>query len=238
VTISGELSFYINDIQGTQKWEAFLIEEFLPFIKSKYNISTQRQKIVVTGISMGGFGSAILAFRHPDTFGAVAMMEPVLWPALSWRQVGQHQVVLPPPLLESLFGRPVNELFFATYNPASVVAANPERLRASGLSIYLEVGDEDAFGFHEGVEFLHRTLWDNGIRHQYRLVLGGDHIGTSLTQRSRDRFEFIGRYLNQRPDTDSVLANFRTARARADEARGFEPFPFWPNEPKRLEEGQ
>jgi len=235
VTLSAGLSFYMNDMQGTENWETFVIEEFLPFIRSSYNISTERQDTVVTGISMGGFGSALLAFRHPQTFGAVAMMEPVLWPAVNWRDVGPHQVILPPAMLTKLFGSPVDEANFAEHNPVSIVSANPGRLRESALAIYLEVGDKDAFGFHEGAEFLHRVLWDNGIRHQYRLVLDGDHIGASVSPRSDDRFAFIARYLNRKAGADPVIDDFRRTRGDADRARGFEPFPFWPNQPQRLE---
>ena len=235
VTVSAGLSFYMNAMQGTQDWESFVVEEFLPFIRSNYNISVERQDIVVTGISMGGFGSALLAFHHPQIFGAVAMMEPVLWPAVNWRDVEPHQIVLPPAMLTKLFGHPVDEAYFADQNPASIVNANPGRLRESELAIYLEVGDEDAFGFHEGAEFLHRALWDNGIRHQYRLVLDGDHIGASVSERSDDRFAFIGRYLSRKAGADPVIDNFRRTRGDADRARGFEPFPFWPNQPVRLE---
>jgi S-formylglutathione hydrolase len=234
VTVSAGLSFYMNDIEGTQNWETFIMEEFLPFIQRDYNISSERRDIAVTGISMGGFGSGLLAFRHPEKFGIVAMMEPVLWPSLDWAGVQAHQVLFRPDRLAERFGDPVDSDFFQHINLASIVAADPERIKKSGVTIYLEVGDEDAFGFHEGAEFLHRILWDNGIKHQYRLVRGADHIGASVNDRSLDRFKFIGQYLKQQK-VDPVVAGFRTARGQADRSRGFEPFPFWPNKPKRIE---
>ena len=44
----------------------------------------------------------------------------------------------------------------ALRGPASFVERNPSRLADS--AIYLEVGDEDGFGFAEGVDFMHRLL--------------------------------------------------------------------------------
>ena len=34
-----------------------------------------------------------------------------------------------------------------------------------------------------GAEFLHRILFDNQIRHEFRLVYGADHIGVSFRER-------------------------------------------------------
>jgi S-formylglutathione hydrolase len=49
--------------------------------------------------------------------------------------------------------------------PVSTTNANAQRIRDSGLAIYLEAG---ALGFsqrHDGAEFLHRLLWDLDLWH-------------------------------------------------------------------------
>jgi len=45
---------------------------------------------------------------------------------------------------------------------------------------------------HDGVEFLHRVLWDHGIEHEYHLVHGADHVGASLPARMTAVFRWLG----------------------------------------------
>ena len=131
-----------------------------------------------------------------------------------------------------LFGDPVDEVLWASANPASIAAAAPLRLR--DLAIYIECGEADAFGFHEGVEFLHQTLWRHRIPHQYRLVRWADHVGSSRLGRSADRFRFLASFLEQPAAPEAAVETFRQRMAELDRARGFAPFPFWPEAPRRL----
>lgn len=234
-TLSAELSFYMDARNGQQQWETFILNEWLPHLRTSFNLSADRKDTVVTGTSMGGFGSLMLAFRNTGTFGAVAAMEPMTWPALSFADLENYQIIMQPERLAALFGLPGDEDWWRSHNPASIVAAKPGHLRDAGIAIYIECGDQDAFGFHEGTEFLHRVLWDNRITHQYRLVRSADHVGRSLEARSLDRFRFIGNFLAA-PVPEPALDAFRETRARAVRQSGFEPFPYWPDEPRSLVE--
>jgi S-formylglutathione hydrolase len=72
----------------------------------------------------------------------------------------------------------------------------------------LECGTEDCLYLYHGAEFLHRILFDRGIRHEYRLVRGADHVGWTLWPRFVDALAFLGRVLNP-PPPDETLAPFR-----------------------------
>ena len=72
-------------------------------------------------------------------------------------------------LMETIFGKPFDEGYWEANNVASIALARADRLRASGLGIYLDAGDEDASYLHEAAEFLHRLLWDQKIPHEYQL---------------------------------------------------------------------
>ena len=63
----------------------------------------------------------------------------------------------------------------------------------SGLQIYVEAGDEDQFWLYEGAEFLHQTLWNQRIKHEYHLVRGADHVGPSLGPRTEEAVKFLFR---------------------------------------------
>ena len=100
------------------------------------------------------------------------------------------------PASRSTSPKPVDPAYWEANNPASIAKANAQRIIRSGMQIYLDVGDHDMFGLHEGTEFLHRVLWDNGIEHEYHLVHGADHVGRSLRPRNIEALEFFERVLN------------------------------------------
>lgn len=58
-------SQYLNS-SATGRYEDYVLEEVLPFVTKRYGTGP----IAVMGTSSGGFGSLVLALRHPDVFRA------------------------------------------------------------------------------------------------------------------------------------------------------------------------
>jgi enterochelin esterase-like enzyme len=58
---------YINS-SAIGRYEDYIIQEIVPFIERKYNVSSK----AIWGKSSGGYGSIVLGMRHPDVFGALA----------------------------------------------------------------------------------------------------------------------------------------------------------------------
>ena len=58
---------YINS-SATGRYEDYIIDEIVPFIEQKYNVSSR----AIWGKSSGGYGSIVLGMRHPDVFSALA----------------------------------------------------------------------------------------------------------------------------------------------------------------------
>ena len=50
-------SFYMNYRDGSQKWETFIVEDLLAWMRKGYNVPKGREGTLITGISMGGMGS-------------------------------------------------------------------------------------------------------------------------------------------------------------------------------------
>ncbi|MBD3646970.1 MAG: hypothetical protein HUJ31_05830, partial [Pseudomonadales bacterium] len=92
-----------------------------------------------------------------------------------------------------------------------------DRIRSSGLQIYVEAGDEDQFWLYEGAEFLHRVLWDQKIRHEYHLVRGAEHVGPSMGPRSEEAIRFL----------------FRSLEPWGEPALRFKPVIWWLNRLKK-----
>src|SRR5215510_7004701 len=178
-------SFYMDYKDGSQKWESFIVGPFLEHLRKTYNVSRERKGTLLFGISMGGLGGLRLAFKYPDKFQAVVALEPGIDPALKWKEVKpRNRFYRSDELMETIFGKPLDEAYWEANNPASVCAKNAEKIRDSKLGIYNDVGDLDAFNIHEGTEFIHRLMWDIKIPHEYHLVRGADHVGRTIRPRT------------------------------------------------------
>jgi S-formylglutathione hydrolase len=198
-------SFYLDYRDGAQKWETFLITELLPHVRVQYAPASRPDETLIGGISMGGMGALRLGLKHPDAFGAIIAWEPSIEPAYEWKEVKlEDRFYRSNETLEARFGRPFDEAYWALNNPATIAKTNARAIRASGVGIYLEAGSDDAYGLFRGAEFLHRTLYDHDIKHEYRQVYGADHIGPTILPRLRDGLAFAGRILRPPPPDERV----------------------------------
>jgi S-formylglutathione hydrolase len=199
--------FYMDFKDGAEKWESFLMGPFRELMEKTYHASTNPKEHFLTGFSMGGLGTLRMGFKHPEMFGGVAALEAAIEPILHWRDMRpRNRFWKEDSLFESVFGKPVDPVYWEANHPASIARANPARLRSSGLAIYMDVGDHDLFFFYEGNEFLHRILFDNAIEHEYHLVHGADHVGETLRPRLSEALLFVARVLNPRPPDPQVIS--------------------------------
>jgi len=200
VTPSAGRSFYMDYKDGSQKWESFIVGPFLEHIRQTYKVTRERKGTLLFGISMGGLGGLRLAFKYPDRFEAVAALEPGIDPALKWKDVKpRNRFWRGEALMETIFGKPFDEAYWEANNPASICLANADKIRASGLGVYIDAGDLDSFNLHEATEFMHRIMWDNKIPHEYHLVRGADHVGRTIRPRATEALEFLTRVLKPAP---------------------------------------
>lgn len=199
--------FYMNFRDGSELWEDFVIQELLAHMRRTYPATQDPKRTFLTGVSMGGMGALRMAFRYPDRFGAVAALEPGIEPLLEFSEMQpKHRFWRSDELLQKAYGKPIDEAYWADNNPASMAVRSADNIRDSGLQIYIEAGDEDQFWLYEGAEFLHRTLWDERIRHEYHLVRGADHVGPSMVERLDEAVRFLFRYANPWPTIPRMQA--------------------------------
>ncbi|MEM7139887.1 MAG: alpha/beta hydrolase [Actinomycetota bacterium] len=186
-------SFWLDGVGERARWESVLTEELLPHVRTTLGCG---DTTLLAGVSMGGMGVLRLAFRNPEMFGAVAAVEPAIEPTPEWGELGiRDNFYRLGGTVEALYGDPVDEEMFRANHPAAIAQEHAVDIAASGLSIFLECGDEDFLALHHGAEALHRRLWDIGVRHEYRSVRGGNHVGRSLGPRVVEALRFLGRSL-------------------------------------------
>jgi len=217
VTPDVHRSLYMDYRDGSQKWETFIVSELIPDIRKRYRVSSDRRQTVVTGISMGGLGSLRLGFDHPEIFGGLASLEAGVEPALRFEDVKmRNRFQRDDAFFKSIFGDPVDRVFWKKANPANMAIDNRAKILATGLQIYVDADDLDMFHLDEGNEFLHRVLWDHNIPHEYRLVHGADHLGKSLPPRLRDGLRFLTAHVLAPPPPDT---SFTAGKATIDALR-------------------
>jgi S-formylglutathione hydrolase len=192
-TPSAGMSYYHDLADRSVRWEAFLADDFLRHLRSRFDLRSDPRWTAITGISMGGYGALKIAFARPKQFAAVAAMQPILEPAFKDADVGLrnriHHASGGP---KELIGPQRDAAIVEANNPVNRARSNAHAIRGSGLAIYLDVGDQDFVNAHDGTEFLHRVLWDLDVSHEYHLVRGGDHGGPTLLPRMRAMFEWVG----------------------------------------------
>ncbi len=193
-TPSAGWSFYLDRQDGSELWETFLFDEFIPAVRERTGATDG--PLLIGGISVGALGALRMAFKRPDRFRAVIAVEPTVEAALTWDRVpSRDKVYLPAGVRSKLFGDPLDHQYWKANHPTALAVANSTAVAASNLSIYLEAGDEDLLHVQYGTELLHRCLFDIGVPHEYRLTRGGNHVGPSVGPRLVDAFRFVGRLL-------------------------------------------
>jgi len=70
-------SFYTNSpLIGN--YEDYIVQDVVPYIDAKYRTIANRDSRAIVGHSMGSYGAMKLTMKHPDVFGAVASLSPLL----------------------------------------------------------------------------------------------------------------------------------------------------------------
>ena len=208
---SSALSYYMDFHDSSERWTTFLTGEFPEVVAERHGGDARR--VAIAGYSMGGVGALRVAFKNPEAFFAVVGMAAGVDPAIEFDELPPWYEPWKPARLGSRFGTPVDAAFWAANNPASIAAADPDRLRNSGLSILVECGAEDQLHNYVGNEFLHRVLTDQRVPHEYRLVLGEAHVPVA-PERLLAALEFLARAVRGPGEAKAA------ARARFDQLVG------------------
>ena len=220
-TPSAGWSFYLDRQDGSELWETFLLEEFIPAVREQTGATDG--PLLIGGISVGALGALRMAFKYPEMFRAVVAVEPTVEAALTWDRVpSRDRVYMPATVRQKLFGDPLDHQFWKANHPTALAVANSTTIAASGLSIYLEAGDEDLLHVQYGTELLHRCLFDIGVSHEYTLTNGGNHVGPSVGPRLIDAFRFVGRLLWKTYNEDATVDSMVEIDAFAAQVRNLE----------------
>jgi S-formylglutathione hydrolase len=178
--------FYIDPAEGP-RWETLVAREFPDVVARRYPTRDVR---VVVGSSMGGYGALKLAFREPERFAAVAALCPAIFPAETAAAVQpRHR---PSVLGELHRAMGADEESYRRNCVYGILRSNLDRIQRSRVGIFLDCGDADEFGLHDGAIFLHQRLTECAVAHEFRSVAGAGHADGAAPRRLADALAFVG----------------------------------------------
>jgi S-formylglutathione hydrolase FrmB len=186
-TPDGGAGFYINSKDRKNRYEDFLLQEFLPLIEKRYRAAAGRGNRAISGVSMGGYGALHLAFRHPQLFVSVSAHSAALIEKLPVF-LGNAPQSPRARVLGNVFGAPPDLAFWEQNSP--LMLARTANL--TGLHIYFDCGNRDDYGFDAGAAALDKILTARHIAHEFHLYPGrhdvayfAEHLPASLVFTSK-----------------------------------------------------
>ncbi len=171
VAPDGQNSFYLNSKNG-DKYEDAIIKDLIPYIEKTYRAVGKTEGRAIQGISMGGWGALLLAFKHPDMFSSVTAHSAALFAELPDATGSDRRSMFLSRIIGNLFGDPPDETFFKANNPLFLAETNAAAIKKSGLKIYFDVGEQDRYGFQGSNKSLNERLTKAGIEHEYHMFPG------------------------------------------------------------------
>ncbi len=172
----GGRGYYCNDGRpGCCEYENHFVNDVVPFVDRSFRTIRSRAGRAIAGASMGGYGSLMLAMRHPDLFCAASSMSGSLY--------FQHDK------------HPTDSEY-----PSALMAVLPREecdcFRLAGT--YRQSGRDLALHFHCGTEDyllpcnrqFHERLDGLGIMHRYA-EYPGEHDWAYWEAHLKDTLDFI-----------------------------------------------
>lgn len=149
-----------------------MMKDLIPYIDSHFRTVASADGRGIEGFSMGGRGAMMLAFRHPDMFGAVSSVAGAL---VNWDEEPLQRA------LECTFGdvsNPFSQTYFEAWHPKSFAISNARDIKGSGMKVRMFVGDKDRLYEENGTHItgrFHNMLDTLGIAHTFEIAPGANH---------------------------------------------------------------
>ena len=193
----GGVTWYINTYDGKVKYEDYFIKELIPHIDLTYRTRPTKQYRAVAGLSMGGYGTMIMATKHSDMFSSAA---PLSAGILTDDEIVNGNDDLWKNVLGGLYGKKDltgKSRLTDHYQKNSIVkiveTANADDLKK--VRYYIDCGDKDFL--IKGNMALHSAMIDKKIPHEFR-VREGVHNWTYWRTALPEVLKFVSESFHQK----------------------------------------
>lgn len=193
----GGLTWYINSYDGKVKYEDYFVKEFIPYIDATYRTRPTKQYRAISGLSMGGYGTMIMATKHPELFSSAAPLSAGVFEDEEIVNSDDERWKI---VLGDIYGK--KELTGRNrltdhYNKNSVLkiieTGNTEEIKK--VRFYIDCGDADFL--IKGNMALHSIMIDKKIPNEFR-VRDGEHNWTYWRTALPDVLKFVSESFHQK----------------------------------------
>jgi S-formylglutathione hydrolase FrmB len=184
------VTFYINSYDGKEKYEDFFVTELIPHIEATYRARAKKEFRAVAGLSMGGYGTMLLATKHTDLFAAAAPLSGAFW---SDDEVTAMPVERWDGVLANLYGKTgpgkarLTEHWYKNSILKLIETTPVDKLKS--VRYYIDCGDDDFL--IKGNMTLHAAMIDKAVPHEFR-VRDGAHTWTYWRTALPEVLKFVG----------------------------------------------
>lgn len=211
--------WYNGGAFGPPEYETFVIDQLIPLIDARYRTDPRRSQRAISGISMGGYGSMMLAARHPDLFGQSASMSGAVdsnHPAI------MSVISLSPTFdggsIDAIYGsRLQEEVRWRGHNPtdlASNLRGMDVQLRTANGILNPEIGEGDQpadlpscvveAGVYQGSTSMHERMTELGVPHLWQDYGNGCHTPENFIRETLDVLDHFAKgFANPAPTPTS-----------------------------------
>jgi enterochelin esterase-like enzyme len=164
-------SWFIDDIQSDFPFETIFIDEFLDHIDSEYRTRSEKEFRAFGGLSMGGYGALILAFKHPDMVSSIFSLSPGIWTDETIQSLSNEGYLR---TFDNLYTNDSDNRLTDRWRAHSILHQAREKSQSdlSKVKYYITSGDDDA-GISVATAELHIILKNKNVPHEYRVYDGG-----------------------------------------------------------------
>ena len=183
------VSWYINNHDGSVNYEDFFTQELIPHVDETYRTRPTKEFRAVAGLSMGGYGTLIMATKYSELFTAAAPLSAAVF-------LDEGITGMPQENWDSALGTPFGEGLEGEdrltdhYRENSILnimeTADPEMLNT--VDYYIDCGDDDFL--IRGNMALYSTMVQNEINSEFR-VRDGAHTWDYWRTALPDVLEFV-----------------------------------------------
>jgi len=165
----GELGFWANWYDGTQRYEDYVIEDVIPHIRKNYPVLKDRESTHLMGISMGGAGALYMSVNRPEVFASASVISAPVYntdqvleflQGFFWKHFANVQRIFGPPERERVEQQNI-------YNRVKSAAD------LGGVRLLVAAGTQDRPGIFESTRVFHRHMKERKIPHRYMVFKGG-----------------------------------------------------------------
>ena len=191
------VTWYVNSHDGKAKYEDFFIKELIPFIDATYRTRTTKQFRGVAGLSMGGYGTLIMATKHPELFSVAAPLSAAVW---TDEELMAGDENFWNNILGNIYGKKdlkgkdrLTDHYYKNSILKIIETGNVEELKK--IRWYIDCGDKDFL--IKGNMALHAAMIDQKIPHEFR-VREGVHNWTYWRTALPEVLKFVSESFHQK----------------------------------------